>query len=138
MDLPIAAVRTDGTLAPVIGPVRTVAIAGMDLGTAQSRTGVGVTPKVTWDAPAIGTATGYNVEITAVTAMGTATQLKPVANFVTKSTSLQIPDRIITAGASYILVITAYADAGTDFTSTPYSLGLPDAAATFVTAQFSP
>ena len=136
-DLPVAGFPSDGNITPQVTPVRNVKIGGMDL--AMPQRGVGLTPTVTWDAPATGTVTSYTVSIYEVVANGGITALELLANFVTTSGSLQIPDMILTSlGSSYVLVITAYAVPGADFTVAPFLSRLPSASATTVTAQFTP
>jgi len=136
-DLPVAGFPSDGNITPQVTPVRNIKIGGMDLGT--PRTGVGLTPTVTWDAPTTGTVTSYLVSIYKIVADGTVTDAQILANFVTTSGSLSIPDMILTSlGSSYLLVITAYADPGADFTVAPFLNRLPDAYTTVVTAQFTP
>ena len=136
-DLPVAGFSSDGNITPQVTPVRNIRIGGMDLRTPQ--TGVGLTPTVTWDAPTTGTVTNYGVSIYRVVANGTATDVELIANFVTRSGALQIPDMILAnLGSSYMLAVTAYADPGADFTVAPFLNGLPDPSTVTLTAQFTP
>jgi hypothetical protein len=134
--IPIAALAVDGTIAPVLTPVRNVKIAGLDLAT--PRAGVGLTPTIAWDPPSTGTPSSYLVGVRRVAANGTATTVLPVATFRTTSTSLQLPDSVLLNGASYILVIDADAVPDYDHDAPFKSGGLPNFFATSATAQFTP
>jgi hypothetical protein len=138
--IPIAALAADGTVAPALTPVRNVKIAGKDLAT--PRVDVGLTPTITWDPPSTGTPTGtptsYLVSVRRVTANGTATAVLPIATFRTTSTSLQLPDAVLSTGASYMLVIDANAIPDYDHAAPFTSGGLPNFFATCATAQFTP
>src|SRR5439155_1020284 len=74
VDIPVASLMATGNITPALSPPRNVKIAGMDA--TMTRTGVGATPMISWDAPTIGTATSYRVDIYSVSAMAGATQLK--------------------------------------------------------------
>jgi hypothetical protein len=134
--IPIAALAVDGTIAPVLTPVRNVKIAGLDLAT--PRAGVGLTPTITWDPPSTGTPTSYLVGVRRVAANGTTTTALPIATFRTTSTSLQLPDTVLSSGASYILVIDANAIPDYDHAAPFTSGGLSNFFATSATAQFTP
>jgi hypothetical protein len=133
--MPLSAL-TNGTVAPTITPVRNVKVNGQDLMTA--RTGVGLTPTITWDAPTTGSATYYTVSVRQVLAANMTTSLRTVATFETKSTSLQLPPSILANSSSYVLRITAQIEPGYDATVTPFQGGLDYASASVVTAQLTP
>ena len=134
--IPVASLATTGVIAPQISGVQHLKIAGKDLMTAQ--TGVGMTPQITWDAPATGTATNYRVIVSAVSAAGTGkTQVSGVAAFTTKDTQVQLPDGVLSSG-SYLVQVYAFACPGADFTVKPFENGLPYAEFGTVSAQFSP
>jgi len=137
--IPVAAFPADGTIAPVISPVRSVNIGGMDL--MAPRTAVGLTPTVTWSPPALGAPTGYFVTVTEVTSdPSNQTVLNAVAEFLLTSTTLHIPPSVLVSGHSYLLVISADVLPGLDYVAMPF-LGSGVAAhhhATVATAQFTP
>jgi len=133
--LPVSALAVDGTIAPVVTPVRNVKIAGLDLTTPQ--TGVGLTPAITWDAPAIGAPTCYSLRLHQVGVDGTATTLGLVATFLTTATSLTLPP-LLSSGSSYLIEIEAQAIPDYACTSAPFVNGLPAAFADAATAQFTP
>jgi hypothetical protein len=136
MHLPVSALAGDGTIAPVITPVRNMKIAGLDLLTPQKA--VGLTPTVTWDAPAIGTATCYSVRLRQVGLDGAATTVRVVATFLTTATSLTLPDALLSSGSSYLLDIEAQAIPDYQGTHAPFVSALPAAFADAATAQFAP
>jgi hypothetical protein len=140
--IPVAAFPTDGTIAPVLSPVRSVQIGGMDL--MAPRTAVGLTPTVTWDPPALGTPTAYLVKLDEVTTNAAdpnhKTVVNEVADFSLTSTTLHIPPSLLVAGHSYMLVIDAELFPGADLVAAP---GLTTGVAahhhaTVATAQFTP
>src|SRR5262249_50306753 len=126
---------SDGTIAPVVTPVRNVKLNGSDL--ASPVIGAGSVALVTWDAPVTGTPTSYFVTLEQVTAADTATQLSIVATLTTSLTSLLLPTYVMTPGASYLLVIRADAIAGYDPAAPFLTSGLSQFRAAMVTAQFT-
>lgn len=123
-------------LAPAISPVRNVAAGGRSL--AQPRTGAGTAPTLTWDAPAIGTATNYAVVVHAVDAGNDGVRLTKLASFYTRGTRLQLPDAVLAPGGSYVFTITAISAPGADLAARPFVGALPYASADYVTAQLQP
>jgi hypothetical protein len=61
-----------------------------------------------------------------------------VATFHTKSTSLKLPDSVLTPGGSYVLTITAISANGADLVARPFVGALPYASADYVTARITP
>jgi hypothetical protein len=134
---PIAALTPSGTIAVALSPVRNVKIAGLDLGVPRS--GVGLTPKITWDAPATGTPTDYRVVVERVMQSGTTTTLQNVADFRTKQTQIQLPSQVLLRGGSYVLLLEANDIGGIDLT-VPFIVDIkrPHFHALSTTAQFTP
>jgi hypothetical protein len=135
--VPVGALQTDGTIAPKLSGVSNIRVGGKEVSTA-AQSGVGLTPLVAWDAPAIGTPTSYQVTIDAVTAANGATELRTVAYFETADTSLQLPSDMLTAGTKFVAIITAFATPGADLTTTPFEFGGDYTQFATVTAQFEP
>lgn len=133
---PVSSVRADGTIALPMSAARNIRIGGLDA--SQPLTGVGATPTVSWDAPAVGTPTAYQVQITSVTLLGTTTRLRILAKMFTKQLSLQIPDGFLSAGTTYVINIAAIDASGIDITAKPSQLELPFAASEVATAQLTP
>jgi hypothetical protein len=134
--MPVDALAGGGEIAPAISPVRNVAINGARLDAPQ--VGVGHTPTVTWEAPAIGTATSYAVTVQAIVRTGAGHALSPVGTFVTTEPSLRLPELATASVESYVLTITAISTGDRDLARTPLRGTLPFASADFVTAQITP
>jgi hypothetical protein len=134
--LPVSELAVDGTIAPVLTPVRNVKIAGRDLMTPQ--TGVGLTPMITWDAPAIGAPTCYSVRLRQVGVSDATTTVRVVATFLTTATSLTLPGTLLSSGSSYLLEIEAQAIPDYQGISAPFVSGLQAVFANAATAQFTP
>jgi len=125
-----------GVVRPLISPVRDVRIAGKDLRSPQA--GVGLSPTVQWDAPAIGQATQYFIALKILTATATRTAATTVATFITKDRTLQIPSTFLASGATYILSMTAIDFGSVDRTIDLFGDGLPFESASSVTSTFTP
>jgi hypothetical protein len=110
-------------------------IGGQDL--FVSHTGVGLTPTISWDAPSIGTPTSYFVAVFRVDANGADTKTTVVADLVTTGTQIQIPPNVLTDGSTFVLTISAVANAKAT-SKTPLESEIPDASAIAVTATFKP
>jgi hypothetical protein len=130
-----AAGAAETVITPSISPVQNAQINGQSLDAAAA--GVGTSPTVTWQPPAIGTATSYRVVVSAVEASSMGVNVRPVATLHTRSTSIRIPAPVMTSG-SYVLTITAIAAGGADLTSRPFVGALPYASADHVTALITP
>jgi hypothetical protein len=125
-----------GVVKPLISPVRNVRIAGKDLRSPQ--TGIGMSPSVQWDAPAIGRATQYFIALKSLTATSTGTVAATVATFITKDRTLQIPSTYLASGATYILSMTAIDFGSVDRTTDLFGDGLPVESASSITSTFTP
>jgi hypothetical protein len=134
--IPVSALAATGVIEPLLSPVRNAQIAGQALD--APRAGVGTSPTITWQAPAIGVPTSYAVVVHAVAPSLSGVDVKPVATLRTKSTSLTIPDSVLTSGGSYVLTITAISAPGADLATRPFVGTLPYASADYVTARLTP
>lgn len=125
----------DGTLAPVLAPVRDVRIDGAPATSALH--GVGTSPTITWDPPALGTATNYEVTVQAIVRdpNGTGLIIRRAGTFVTSSTSLVLPAFATRGLDSYALTITAISSRGRDLAAKPFLGALPYASVDYVTSQ---
>jgi hypothetical protein len=92
-----------GTLAPRLGPVRNLRINGQ--AASAGLTGVGTTPTVSWEPPALGTATRYFVQVITI---GGARQ----ASVVTSETQVRLPPGLV-PGTRFVVKVTATRGAGT-------------------------
>jgi hypothetical protein len=109
------------TIAPEISTVRDVEITGSH---------------ATWQAPAVGHATEYFIQLEQLTASDGQTAANVVASFVTTARSLDIPGDFLTTG-TYVLVITATNFGDVDRTTSLFGDGLPSLQAIMVTPPFT-
>ncbi len=122
-------------MTPLLGPVSNLRINGKDLFTNQLA--VGTSPALSWNAPSVGTASGYAVTCYRIYNSGGNTALQTVGRFRTKATSLTLPNTL-TAGNTYIFTISAIRANGVDLGSTPFRATLPYAFTTTMTAIVAP
>jgi hypothetical protein len=121
----------DRAIAPVLGPVTAPQLNGSDA--FQATSGVGLTPQLSWSAPSVGSATSYNVVLYDTSTMAA------VLTANVRNASFDIPPGILSAGATYLAVITANGNAPWDRLDAPlYRYGLPSYSADCVTAGFAP
>lgn len=125
-----------GVLAPAISPVRNVQINGQPA--TAPRAAVGLSPAITWDAPAIGTVTGYTVTVQAIARRGAGWTISAAGTFHTRSPSITLPEAAMKSVSSYVLTITAISAQDRDLTAKPFLGSLPYASADYVTAQITP
>jgi len=123
---------------PLLSPVQAPQFNGT-LNLFNNNTNVGVTPVLSWTAPALGMPTGYNVKIVEVKGDGkTGTTTTQVALLSTAVTPIQVPPGILLPGHSYYLTLTAVAAAALDFESGPYRTTFPFSEAGLISGLFSP
>ncbi len=91
-----------GPVTPLLGSPQHLQIGGQDGFSAV--TGVGLTPEIQWSAPALGKPDVYAISVRRLEA---DQPTKRVARLVTTRTSVVIPPGILSAGASYVFVVTA-------------------------------
>lgn len=101
----VAALGKGGAIAPQLSPVRNVALDGVAFD--APRAGVGASPTISWQPPALGKATGYAVTVHQVETSDQGVNIKPLTTLSTKGTSLQLPAALLSSGSSYVLTITA-------------------------------
>jgi hypothetical protein len=118
------------TIAPVLGPVLSPRIAGNDAFVPQS--GVGLTPVISWDPPALGTATSYRLEIFS------ADFSTSITVFVRAGTSFVVPPGMLTAGQQYFAVITSQSAPHDTLNAPAYRGGVPSYFTDCSTAGFTP
>ena len=131
-DLPTLA---SGPVAPMVGPVGSPKINGQDA--FGNLSGVGPTPTLTWQAPAIGAATFYLVTIHSLTVSGMATKSAFIASVYTSDTMLQLPPNLLLPGTTYVFSINARSQPNWNPTL-PLVDTLPGGNATVVTGTVTP
>lgn len=87
------------TFDATLSPVREIRVNGVPASTPLS--GVGLTPRLSWSAPAMGAPTRYGVTINDVADQSFA------AVFYTTATQLDVPPLTLTAGRNYVAIVTA-------------------------------
>jgi hypothetical protein len=122
------------TLAPVLGPVQTPLINGVDAFTA--RTGVGLTPTLSWSAPSLGSAGWYAVTVQMLSVPDGPTDVGQISVAVYDGTSFKIPAGMLKAGKTYAAFITA--ENGLSDQNRPFRFGLPAYGADALTNTFTP
>ena len=124
------------TVSPTLGPAQSIKIAGQSASTQLS--GVGLTPTISWSAPAVGTPQAYSVYVYHLTNSSGTTQWSTAAVFYTKATSVTVPPNVLTSGNTYYVAISALTSGTVDLTYSPYRSRLPYAWANALTATFTP
>jgi hypothetical protein len=128
--LPSAAVT------PLISPVQNATLNGTSLfspATLDSRV-----LTLSWNKPAIGTPVGYRVLLTSVGQSTSGSLLVSTrGTFYTAQNSLTLPPELITSGVTYLVDITAIADAKANVETAPRRSALPTAAANVVSAPIT-
>ena len=133
-DLPLSTLS--GPLVPRISPPRNVQVNGMSATVPVS--GVGMSPVITWQAPTLGTADRYVVQIYRLENQGGMTRFAPVGGVRTKGTRVVLPPGLLTAGAGHALVISASMNGGIDVEARPFSSSGAEALADAVVGPITP
>jgi len=94
-----------GPLVPPLSMVQSPTIGGENL--LADRSGVGLTPTLSWSAPSTGTVSFYRVDLTKLVVSGTSTVSQRGASIITRNTSLTLPPGVLTAGAHVVISIAA-------------------------------
>lgn len=126
---------------PTLSLPQNIKVAGQVTTFSQITPGVGATPVVSWDAPAIGTPTHYRVSVIDLTDLmglnGAVASRRTVATMETKGTQVTIPDGILKSGTNYYFLVAAYAVEGYD-SSRPYVYSAHEATARMFTGVVTP
>jgi hypothetical protein len=123
-------------IVPAVGPVQSPTVAGAGaLGTIPA---TGATPTIAWAAPALGTATRYEVRLYGLAANAGATVASAVAAFQLTGTSVAVPAGLLQPGTTYFAEITAYALADERFDVAPLRRAQVFSHATTLTSPFAP
>ncbi len=125
------------TLSPVLSPTLT-STAGLANSAFSTLTGMGLTPSISWAAPAIGIPTSYTVEIYRLSAATTVSASVRVASWSTSNTSIALPLGVLLAGNTYYARITANLVSPDTFSTAPFrKINVSDWAGT-LTGTFAP
>jgi hypothetical protein len=132
--VPTSAADPALTLRPRMSPVLLPQVNGKSL--FDNQLAVGISPRLTWQAPAVGTPDRYLVTVRRLFATGPRSDSRTVGRFYTGNTTVDVPPGVLQAGEVYFLTISAIA-AGTPL-SEPARSQLPYAFATVMSALISP
>jgi len=129
----------DDPVTPLVGPVSAPQISGRSLD--QPQLGVGGTPVISWTAPALGTATSFELHVQELDSsqFGGIT-LHEVAELVVPGdvTSVTLPRDVLLDGVTYQLQIRAISRAGQAPRTAPFRSGMPLGFADLFTNYFQP
>ncbi len=118
-----------------ISPVRNAKLNGNSV--SQPQSGIGLTPTLTWDAPATGTVSGYRVTVYQLSKSGNSSAYRNVIDLYTNENTLAVPDGILVSGQQYFFAVRAFSVPGVDFTKNPNRLAFPWAYADLLTSVVS-
>ena len=123
-------------LMPLISPVQNPMINGADLFTASAINNTGVT--LAWSPPAVGTPTGYQVQIDSPTTLNSGSTVYSIsATLGTKKTSVTVPPSMLAANNTYVFLITAILDGEANMETSPHRSALPVASANVISAPIT-
>jgi len=127
------------TLGPVLSPTLT-STAGLANNAFSTLTGMGLTPSISWAAPATGVPTSYTVDIIRlyVPAATTVSAGVRVASWSTSNTGIALPPGVLTAGNTYYARITANLVSPDAFSTAPFRKVNVYAWASTLTGTFAP
>ena len=129
----------DTPVTPLVGPVANPQIGGLDLLVPQ--VGVGLNPTVSWQAPAVGSPTSYEVKLLEL-AIGDSgyTMIEDATLVVPGSvTTITLPrDLLQSDGTIYAIEIRAISQPDQDVASAPFRSGMPLGYADLLTNYFIP
>jgi hypothetical protein len=121
---------------PMVGVVTNPSVSGADFFT--ERTGIGLTPTLTWAPPTTGIANLYIVAVYQLSNDGGNTDAVKIAIMQTQRSSITLPPGLLVAGQSYVFQITTSYRPGVDVISRPYSTGPVNASADVISAMMQP
>ena len=124
---------------PLVSPPRSPTIGGLDL--FGDHDGVGLTPSIAWQKPAVGEPTAYILTIERWELQVGDASLAPVASLVVPGdvTSVRMPARVLQPGEHYLMQIAAVTQQGQDVrVHSLYPMSIPYGFAAAITGTFSP
>ncbi|HEX8436573.1 hypothetical protein [Archangium sp.] len=125
VDVVDAANAANVTVTPWLSPVQNPRINGTSLFTETS--GVGASPVISWDPPAVGTPSLYRINVRRLFIDSAGTNRStPVGVVYTRGTQVKIPPDLMLAGRSYVLTLNEVQNA-VSTPNAPYRSSLPAA-----------
>jgi hypothetical protein len=110
-------------VAPLVGPVRNPMVDGASLFSDQ--TVLTTTPTLSWSAPTLGLATGYEVEIFSLYADGADSVAEQIGELLTTTTSVQVPPGLLAPGQSYFFCVSTVSEPGKNYNIAPFRHAFP-------------
>jgi len=121
----------------LVSPVQNPQVGSQSFFNDQS--GVGLTPTLSWSAPATGMATGYVITVRLLVNGGTYTSTIYIGRIFTGANSIQLPPGILQSGNTYYFHLTAVSARGWNPAQEPYaSHGLPYGSADSLSGMITP
>jgi hypothetical protein len=105
-------------LAPIVSTPRNLRIGSTSI--FGNVTDMVPNPTISWDAPALGTVQGYQLEIRKLCADGAATKDKAVTRLLTTETHVDLPTGLLEGGRTYYFVVRAISRSGYDPAGAPF------------------
>lgn len=105
-----AEVLAQGPIVPKVGLVRDLQVNGGPLPPDESWDGVGMTPTITWQAPAFGAPDYYTITVRTIDdfdGVDGVVERRAVASFRTEFTSVEIPEGVLEPGGHYYVQVAA-------------------------------
>ncbi len=125
---------------PLVGPVRSIRVAGLD--TTEIQPGVGLAPLVSWEPPALGSPTSYEIHVIEPGPgdMPIGGFWRTIARLVVPAdvTEIRLPADVLREGGHYALLVRAVASDGQQVRTAPLRRALPHAWAEALTEPFQP
>ena len=122
-------------LQPMVTPVQGPRIAGLDFLSAQ--VGVGLAPVLSWQAPAMGTPSVYELNLYRLGTYGNTTTSVLVATFRTQQAGLQLPAGVLLTGNTYVFRIRTIQQ-NKDMSAMPYRYTMPSGTADVLSGMMTP
>ena len=122
-------------LEPIVGPVSNPTINGVDFFVDQNN--VGVTPKLDWGAPAVGTARGYSVDVRGWSASA-GFNFDSRTVIYTSTNSITLPPGVLLPGRKYVFVIQSVSEPLGDYGAAPNRWTFPRGTADAISGFMSP
>jgi hypothetical protein len=121
-----------------LSPPRALQINGADA-VASATAGAGLTPTLSWTAPAVGSADAYSVHLSRLVPDGQGgTRIEQLAVLRTAGTSAALPPGLLQQGQTYFAYVKAISQPGVDPIAQPYATSLSLATAGAFTNTFTP
>jgi hypothetical protein len=127
-----------GAVRPELSPPTDLTIEARAATTTTLLSGVGLTPLISWTAPATGTPTGYRLRLVKLAVEQGATRATDIALFYTSATSLRLPPGVLFVGTRYVIIVEAEIRPQVTVTVAPYRPSLPTHVAPVMSEMFTP